>query len=168
MAGRSGPDKEGFVILSSMHKKARLAALSLGGLLSVGLFGTLPTPDGAVQAQAPVNAASSVERWNALRQNANAPFETYANFILAHRGWPNELDLRRRAECNIQIGATGIGDITRFFAALPPLTAQGHAAHALALDASGQRAGAVEAARPFFIAVQPASQARLVYSSGSP
>jgi soluble lytic murein transglycosylase len=130
-----------------MHKKARLAALSLGGLLSVGLFGTLPTPDGAVQAQAPVNAASSVERWNALRQNPNAPFETYAGFILSHRNWPGEMDLRRRAERNIQPGVTGIGEVVRFFAALPPLTAQGHAAHALALEASGQRAAAVEAAR---------------------
>jgi soluble lytic murein transglycosylase len=130
-----------------MHKKSRLAALSLGGLLSVGLFGTLPTPDGAVQAQAPVNAASSIERWNALRQNANAPFETYAGFILSHRGWPNELDLRRRAERNIQVGTTGMGEVTRFFAALPPLTAQGHAAHALALEAGGQRASALEAAR---------------------
>jgi hypothetical protein len=93
-ARRSGPDKEGLVILSSMHKKARLAALSLGGLFSVGLVGALPTPESSVQAQAPSNVAASIERWQALRDNPNAPFESYANFILSHRGWPGEMDLR--------------------------------------------------------------------------
>jgi len=144
---RSAPDKEGVVILSSMHKLTRLAALSLGGLLSVGLVGAIPTPDGSVQAQAPANVAASIERWNALRQEANAPFESYASFILGHRGWPGEMDLRRRAERNIQVGASDIGQVIRFFSALPPLTAQGHAAHALALEASGQRAAALDAAR---------------------
>jgi soluble lytic murein transglycosylase len=130
-----------------MHKKARLAALSLGGLLSVGLFGTVPTPESSVQAQAPMNVAASIERWQVLRQDANLPFESYANFILSHRGWPGEMDMRRRAERNIVPGSSGIADVTRFFAALPPLTAQGHAAHALALEASGQRGQAAEAAR---------------------
>jgi len=137
-----------------MHKKARLAALSLGGLLSVGLVGTLPTPESSVQAQPAINVAASIERWQALRENANAPFESYANFILSHRNWPNEMDLRRRAERNIVLGSTGIGDVTRFFAALPPLTAQGHAAHALALEASGQPGPAAEAARRAWTAGQ--------------
>jgi soluble lytic murein transglycosylase len=131
-----------------MQKKARLIALSFGGLLSLGLFGTTPVPVEAVQAQAPATyIGSSISRWNSLRQNANAPFESYASFILGHRGWPSEMDLRRRAERNIQVGVTGAGDVLRFFSALPPLTAQGHAAHALALEASGQRAAAADAAR---------------------
>jgi len=133
-----------------MQKKSRLAALSLGSLLCLGLVGTVPAPVEALQPIAPVSAAfvaANIERWNSLKGNANAPFESYASFILANRHWPGEMDMRRRAERNIQIGTTGIGDVTRFFAVLPPLTAQGHAAHALALEASGQRPQALAAAR---------------------
>jgi len=133
-----------------MQQKSRLAALSLGSVLCLGLVGTAPSPVEAVQPAPLVSTAyiaSSLERWNGLRSNGNAPFESYSSFILSHRGWPGELDMRRRAERNIQIGVTGIGDVTRYFAALPPLTAEGHASHALALEASGQRASAVEAAR---------------------
>ncbi len=133
-----------------MQQKSRLAALSLGSLLCLGLFGTVPAPVEAVQPAPIISSAyvaASLDRWNALRSNANAPFESYSNFILSHRGWPGEIDMRRRAERNIQIGVTGINDVNRYFAAVPALTAEGHAAHALALEASGQRANAVEAAR---------------------
>ncbi len=129
-----------------MHKKSRLAVLSLGGLFSLGVAGTMPAPHDAALAQSGA-ISSSVERWEALRRNNNAPFESYASFILAHRDWPGETDLRRRAERNIQVGVTGISEVIRFFEALPPLTAQGHAAHALALEATGQRASAAAAAR---------------------
>jgi soluble lytic murein transglycosylase len=123
-----------------MHKKARLAALSLGGLLSVGLFGTVPTPESSVQAQAPMNVAASIERWQVLRQDANLPFESYANFILSHRGWPGEMDMRRRAERNIVPGSSGIADVTRFLRGAA--AADGRRAHAATRwrwMASGQR-----------------------------
>ncbi|HEY0114938.1 MAG TPA: lytic transglycosylase domain-containing protein [Allosphingosinicella sp.] len=117
-------------------------------LLSLSLGGTGHAPVEAVQPQPPsAYVGASIERWNSLRQTSTAPFETYASFILGHRNWPGEMDLRRKAERQIEPGTTGLSDVARFFAALPPLTAQGHAAHALALQASGQAGRAVEAAR---------------------
>lgn len=143
---RSGPDKEGFVILSSMLTSSRLATLSLGGLLTIGMAATVPLPHDAAAAQSGTIAATLSE-WEALKRNANAPFESYARFILANRGFPGETDMRRRAERNIAPGATDQTLLLRFFAALPPLTAQGHGVHALALAATGQSGPAAEAAR---------------------
>jgi soluble lytic murein transglycosylase len=98
---------------------------------------------------APPSAAVAVDiqQWSALRSGSSASFETYANFILSHRGWPGETDLRRRAERQVVVGGSAIGDVVRFFTALPPLTAQGQAAYALALQSSGQMARAAEVAR---------------------
>lgn len=132
-------------MLSSMSTKSRFALAIAGGIMSAGL--ALPFSSTAAIAQPSGSIAASIDRWNMLRRDANAPFESYAGFILAHRDWPNETDLRRRAERNIQIGVTSPQEVVRFFAALPPLTAQGHAAHALALEAAGQRGPAIEAAR---------------------
>lgn len=129
-----------------MHKEARLAVLAFGGLFSVGLVSPVEAPVEAVQ-PSPGYIASSIEQWNALRTSSNAPFESYASFILNNRNWPGETDLRRKAERQIVVGVTGPGDVVRFFSALPPLTPQGHAAYALALTATGQSARAAEVAR---------------------
>lgn len=148
-ASRSAPDKEGVVILSSMHKKLGFAALSGVALLSLGLGGAGHAPVEAVTqpAAAPAYVAPSIERWNSLRRTETAPFESYASFILAHRGWPEEMILRRRAERQVQPGLSGVTDVVRYFSTVPALTAQGHGAHALALQASGQAERAAEAAR---------------------
>jgi soluble lytic murein transglycosylase len=131
-----------------MQKKAGLYAFSGTLLLLLGLGGAGHDPVAAVvQPATDAQAASSIERWEAVRRNANLPFETYASFLLGHRGWPGEDALRRRAERRIAPGVTGVGDVTRYFAALPPLTAEGHAAHALALAASGRAQDAQAAAR---------------------
>jgi soluble lytic murein transglycosylase len=129
-----------------MLKPSRLAVVSLGGLLSIGLIGGVPAPHDAAYAQ-PGAIAGTIAEWESLRRNASAPFESLARFLTTNRNWPGEADLRRRAERNIVLGATDPSQVMRYFAALPPLTAQGHAAHALALEAMGQRASAAEAAR---------------------
>lgn len=152
-ASRSAPDKEGFVILSSMHKKIGMAALTGVALLSLSLGGTGHAPVAAVT-QSPVSMAyigSSVSQWNTLRGNDSLPFETYAGFILNHRGWPGEAAMRRAAEQRIVPGVTGIGDVVRFFNTLPPQTATGHAHHALALQATGRPVEALQAARTAWI-----------------
>ena len=129
-----------------MQKPSRLAVLSLGGLLSIGLFGSVPTPNDAAYAQ-PNNIAGTVAEWESLRRNTAAPFESLSRFLVANRNWPGETELRRRAERAIIIGSTDPNAVLRYFAAMPALTAEGHAAHALALEALGQRASAAEAAR---------------------
>lgn len=132
-----------------MQKQIAVAALSGVALLSLGLGGAGHAPVEAVTqyAPAPVNVGASLERWNSLRRSENAPFEAYASFILAHRGWPDEMTLRRRAERQVQPGLSGAADVIGYFSAVPPLTAQGHGAYALALQATGQPGRAAEAAR---------------------
>jgi soluble lytic murein transglycosylase len=87
--------------------------------------------------------ASDLARWNSLRQSEAFPFATYASFLTAHKGWPGEASLRRIAERKIEPNSVSPGEVLRYFAVQPPLTAGGHAHHAMALLASGE----VEAAR---------------------
>lgn len=163
--GCSSPDKEGGVILSSMHKGAALILLigaSVGALAasSLGTVSTREAPKPAPvapiarmaaatqSASAPSSAiASSVSRWNSLRQSDSLPFSSYASFLVSHRGWPGEAGLRRSAERRLSVEAVQPAEILRFFDAYPPLTASGHAQRALALLATGRRDEALQAAR---------------------
>jgi soluble lytic murein transglycosylase len=157
--GCSGSDKEGAASLSSMHKRAGFILL-LGasvGALAAGTMGTIelkkaPMPvraasvaplAAAVQLTTtppPVNAAvaSSIARWNSLRQSDNLPFSSYASFLHSHRGWPGETAMRRTAERQADPGTTSASEVMRFFREFPPLTPTGKARFAFALHASGQ------------------------------
>ena len=106
------------------------------------------TPVAAVAQAAPTaNAvATSVARWNSLRQSDNLPFTAYASFLLGHRGWPGETAMRRTAERQVETAGSP-AEVIRFFTEFPPLTPAGHAGHALALMASGRTGEAGAAAR---------------------
>jgi soluble lytic murein transglycosylase len=91
--------------------------------------------------------AADIERWNALRQSDALPFSAYATFLLGHRGWPGEAAMRRTAEQRVALEAISPGEVLRFFAAFPPLTAAGHAQQALALQSTGRGEEARQAAR---------------------
>ena len=97
-------------------------------------------------ASSPSAIASSIARWNSLRQSDNLPFSSYASFLLSHRGWPGETGLRRTAERQLERGA-GPAEVIRFFTEFPPLTPAGHAGHAFALMATGRSTEAAAAAR---------------------
>lgn len=130
-----------------MRRKVALAALSAGALMSLGLVGSGNDPVAAVVQPPSAYIASSIDQWNALRQTQTAPFETYSNFLLRHRGWPGQDAMRRSAERQINPGISQASEVVRFFAAFPPLTATGHAYHALALRAQGRPQEALDAAR---------------------
>lgn len=107
-----------------------------------------PVAAAAAAQAAPVSSAiaSSVARWNSLRQSDSLPFSSYASFLLGHRGWPGETAMRRTAERQAAQGGSS-AEILRFFAEFPPLTPAGHAAHAFALLGSGRVDEARTAAR---------------------
>lgn len=109
----------------------------------------------AAVATPPVNAnvASSIARWNSLRQSDGMPFAAYASFLTSHRGWPGETAMRRAAERQIVPGETSSADVVRFFRTFEPLTPAGKARHAFALLTEGQ----VDAAR---------AQAREAWTAG--
>jgi soluble lytic murein transglycosylase len=131
----------------------------------------LPVAAAAVQAApAPSGAiATSIARWNSLRQSDNLPFSAYASFLANHRGWPGETAMRRTAERQIQPGTTSASEVVRFFAAFPPLTPAGHARHAFALLATGRVEEARATARTAWTAgALPAEdEQRLVGAFGS-
>ena len=91
--------------------------------------------------------ASAVARWTALRQSDSLPFSSYSTFLISYRGWPGEAAMRRSAEARLSVEAANPRDVVRYFEELPPVTAGGHAQHALALLASGRRDRALAAAR---------------------
>src|ERR1043165_1910838 len=95
--GRSGPDKEGRIILSSMHRKAGLFLLlgmSAVAATAQSEYGTSQPQPAAVSS--PV--AGAIAQWNALRQSDSNPFYSYSAFLTRYRGWPGEAGLRRSAE----------------------------------------------------------------------
>src|SRR3954471_9574666 len=143
MGGCSVPDKEGFVILSSMQKNALFVGLlgvSAGDVAAVGAGMTTghvaavlpaavqsvftPAPQPTVQAQ-PVAPAYSVDpalsaalaEWSRLRQSDNYPFTSYASFLQRHPGWPSELALRKTAEKTINPDSTAASEVLNFFRA---------------------------------------------------
>ncbi|HEY0326694.1 MAG TPA: lytic transglycosylase domain-containing protein [Allosphingosinicella sp.] len=130
-----------------MRRKVALAAVSAGALLSLGLGGSGHSPVEAVVQSPSAYIGSSIDQWNALRQTQTAPFESYSSFLLRHRGWPGQDAMRRSAERQITPGVSQPAEVVRFFTAFPPLTATGHAYHALALRAQGRPQEALDAAR---------------------
>ncbi|KRC82832.1 lytic transglycosylase domain-containing protein [Sphingomonas sp. Root241] len=84
--------------------------------------------------------------WKRLQQSDNWPFTDYANFMLAHPGWPGETSRRAAAETVLDSGSYAPALVTRFFERFPPLTPAGRLRFAEALAASGKRAEANEQA----------------------
>jgi soluble lytic murein transglycosylase len=89
--------------------------------------------------------AAAIAHWRALQQTDALPFDSYAGFVMAHPGWPGETANRRAAER--KAGTASPSTVLAFFRRFPPQSATGMVAHARALQASGQTADAIAAAR---------------------
>jgi len=63
--------------------------------------------------------SAAITEWRSLSQTNNAPFESYARFLLAHPGWPGDVQMRRAAEASLATPAVAL-DRGRI---LPPLSA---------------------------------------------
>ncbi len=156
---------------------ASVAAVAAGSIGTVAPRAPSPpvrqasvAPVAALQAPAASSAiASSVARWNSLRQSDSLPFSSYASFLLSHPGWPGETAMRRTAERQIDPASASAAEIIRFFGAFPPLTPAGHARHAFALQASRRADEARSAARAAWTAgVLPLpDEQRLIGAFGS-
>jgi soluble lytic murein transglycosylase len=170
---RSEPDKEGFAILSSMHRKlltVGLAAISAGSLAAVtvgvhplkvvtvlpvamqAIVAPTALPSLSIAPPAPAYGvspavAASLAQWNALRQSDSDSFSAYSTFLLGHQGWPGESSLRRAAEKAIDPDRDSPGRVLAFFRVFPATTTVGQARYAFALYATGEQDKAREAAR---------------------
>ena len=88
---------------------------------AAGRFSSLPL---SPLAQVPSDPLlDTVVQWDRLRRDGyRASFVELSAFLRGHRGWPQEVVLRRRAEKAIDV-ATPFADRTAYFAVLPPVTA---------------------------------------------
>ncbi|MBW6523752.1 lytic transglycosylase domain-containing protein [Sphingomonas sp. RHCKR47] len=107
-----------------------------------GQAGVQPDP----QAQA-AGLAQAVAQWKVLQQSDSLPFDTYATFLLAHPGWPNQTANRRAAEKQAATGYAAPASVIAFCRRFPPLTGTGWLACARAYQASGNTVEAYAAAR---------------------
>ncbi len=157
---KSAPDREAAPFLSSAVRRFGPAGILL--LSVAAAAATLTT----IHKEAPANdppvattaSASAVlpprtdalwpviDEWKRLRQSDRLSFDDYARFLIAHRGWPGEMGLRRAAERQIVPDQSDPSRVTAFFELYPSLSAAGRVRYAEALAATGQTAQARDAA----------------------
>jgi soluble lytic murein transglycosylase len=152
----AAPDRDARGRLSSIRRFGRkswpaaLALLSVAGVAATITsesirpgFALLDTAGGSGGAQ-PVRPPRTdplwpaIDEWQRLRQSDRLPFGDYARFLIAHRGWPGELAMRRAAERQILPDQTDPSLVAQFFNAFPPLSAAGRVRYAEALASLGQ------------------------------
>ncbi|MEG3180129.1 lytic transglycosylase domain-containing protein [Sphingomonas sp. LT1P40] len=123
----------------------------------------------ALVGQQPASASSlqyNVSEWKRLQQSDRYPFGDYANFMLAHPGWPGEMGRRAAAETALGSGLEAPSLVVRYFDRFPPVTAAGRVRFAEALAISGRRAEADEQARRAWRAgsLRPADESAVIGS----
>lgn len=104
-------------------------------------------PTTTAQPQPSGDLTVALAQWRAVQQTDSLPFDSYAGFLLAHPGWPNEAANRRAAERQAGNGYASPSNVVAFFRRFPPLTTGGAVAYAKALQASGAAGEAQAAAR---------------------
>jgi len=80
----------------------------------------------------------AVERWKLLTASDRFPFGDYAGFLLTYPGFPEEAKLRLYAERALDRDYAEPARVAAYFDRFPPVTNQGRAAWALALNALGR------------------------------
>ncbi len=115
-------------------------------LPSPAIVQPLPAPPQIVQSVAVDPFSYTIDQWRRLQQSDNLPFAAYADFLLAHPGWPGETSRRAAAE-TVADASVSPAQALRFFDKFPPITAAGRIRYAEALAMSGQPDRAAEQAR---------------------
>ena len=139
--------------------KTALAATALSGMAATGYAfqdqfdwakARLAGTSGDAAANASLSAA--ITEWRSLGQVSNAPFDSYARFMLAHPGWPGETAMRRNAEAALGQGNFSASTAAAFFRRFPPQNATAWVRFAQALSGIGARDEAKSAARNGWVA----------------
>jgi soluble lytic murein transglycosylase len=82
-----------------------------------------------------------------LSAPGNFSFHNYASFLMLYPDWPNADDMRKKAEQAIDPLSYSPNQLVAYFDRLPPVTNEGRAKFALALDSVGDKARAEAQAR---------------------
>ena len=159
----SAPDKDRAPIKSSMTARllAGLVFTVAAPAAAQDLLAAPPTRSAVVSNSAGLSGAVAI--WNAIRQSEALPFSSYAEFLIAHPGWPSELVLRKNAERALRPDFASPTSVIAFFTRYPPLTPASSLRLAEAYAAVGQTEAARAAARQAWAggALSPEDEARL-------
>lgn len=131
---------------------------------------TLSTPSSDSRADVIANPMAAIlAQWNSLRRNDALPFGAYADFLLVHKGWPGEAQLRRTAERALRADQDNPATLIRFFSDRKPESATGWLRYAEALAALKRSEEATQAARKAWTAapLTEADEARLLQKFGT-
>ena len=90
---------------------------------------------------------AALQRWKMLSAPGSYSFNDYASFLMLYPDWPNSEDMRQKAEQAINPLSYSPNQIVAYFDRLPPVTTEGRAKFALALDSVGDKARAEAQAR---------------------
>ena len=90
---------------------------------------------------------AALQRWKMLSAPGNFSFNDYASFLMLYPDWPNTDEMRQKAEKAIDPLSYAPNQVVAYFDRLPPVTNEGRARFALALDAIGDKARAEALAR---------------------
>lgn len=167
----SSSDKDPVHNLSSMVTRVLPFLMLFGASAGVAVQAD-PVP-AQPAAPSPYNARDPllgvVDQWNALRQTDSLSFDSYASFLIAHPGWPGEAAMRKQAERALLPDGAAPQRVVAFFEKFPPLTNQGQARFAEALNAMGRRQDALAAARKAWTSgsLAPADEALVLSRFGA-
>jgi soluble lytic murein transglycosylase len=139
--------------------KSGIAAIALSGMAATGMAfqdqlewaksKLMAAPSADPKSVTALSAA--ITEWRSLRQTNNAPFESYARFMLAHPGWPDDVQMRRAAEAALVNPGWSPSTAVAFFRRYPPQTGTAWVRFADALTATGAMDEARTAARNAWI-----------------
>lgn len=106
-----------------------------------------PPPPRSFVASSNAGLTEALGQWMAIRQSESLPFQSYADFLLRHPGWPAEAALRKTAERQLRPDSVPPTQVLAYFARYPAQTPSARLRHAEALDSTGQRDAARDMAR---------------------
>ena len=106
----------------------------------------LLTQAAAAAAAVTDNINYSINDWRRLRQGGNYSFSDYARFLNYNHDWPGEAAMRRNAERAMRPGENA-ATVLAFYRIEKPVSGNGWARYADALNANGRPAEAIAAAK---------------------
>jgi soluble lytic murein transglycosylase len=159
-----GPNRDGFPSLSSGATRFLFPLLLIGaGFVTAPAAAqqTAPTANPVISMNDPI--AVAIYQWRALGQSDSYSFASYASFLIAHPGFPDETAMRKNAEKMLRPDGESADQVITFFRKFPALSATANLRFAEALAARGYRDEARAAARAAWVggALTPVDESRL-------
>ena len=131
-------------LFSTTTARVALVALALTPAMCVAQSWT-PRPE--AMAVPSMSAAQALAEWQALRADPRPSFDRVAGWLMANPDWPNENELKRKAEDALSPNGIVPAYAVDYFARFAPTSAAGQLRFALALQAAGRNDDAAAAAR---------------------